>query len=549
MKRTIEPNHKLEPGLSLAIVFVVSLFSCAALFAQQGKEITYIMLKTGSTLVGWIESQTADSLFLNTKHGAYRLAKSDCESIETEGATRGTRIVSTPTETEKRNAPPHPQQVDSKPIQPTSTLVYRFSLKDKRVITGRVASETDDDIRILAESGATYQYPKSFIISQDLLGEFRSESAAIRPTSTSESAKEARKSMATDSLATLHLKDNTMLIGTILSWESDSARVKTAYGAVVVPRSSILRIEMNQSLPHAPSPSVKAVSVADWLNRRAIVHLKGGGIAYGTLTRTLPGDRFALLTVKFGTVVYDIADVESIASEGTEPTGTVSRAQAYSVRGSDYDYNPSRGYGVRRTSVLLFGGASIPMGDLAETSGQKAGYAQTGFDAGIQWYGGSENVQFTIAGVFASNSTDMSTVFSPSSSYSANVESGSWMTIWTLGGGRFAADVAPSFQIHGDVLFGALIGMSPEIKATLSAYNYYTGRTETVTATQESQTAVGFAYGVGFGFSISQFDVTIRYLGGSPEYEIEAKGSSGTTSSSKFQQPTGLLFLTAGVNL
>lgn len=190
----------------------------------------------------------------------------------------------------------------------------------------------------------------------------------------------------------------------------------------------------------------------------------------------------------------------------------------------------------------------MPVGSLGETSGNNAGFASSGFAVGFDGAFGSDVAALSAGLLFAINSSDVSSQFS--SIGGASGESGSWKNFWGTVGGRVFASLTPSIRLYGEGVIGTLIGVSPELKLTITVRDPTTFGTITVSATQEPSTAVAFAYGVGVGITISRFSLAFRFLTGEPEYEFKATASGAGTSATvtqKYKQPTSLIILTAGI--
>ena len=161
--------------LSIAFLALLSLSS----FSQDKRATTYITLNNGSSLVGWLMSQTTDSVQLKTRHGEYRIARSDIKSMETEGEVNKTPPLSPlKIENPKMDVPPTVPTVEvAKPnsISAMSETTQaaspgnqvRISLKGKRVIIGTIVSESDDEIRVQDNAGTSYLIPKSQIANQE----------------------------------------------------------------------------------------------------------------------------------------------------------------------------------------------------------------------------------------------------------------------------------------------------------------------------------------------------------------------------------------------
>jgi hypothetical protein len=288
--------------------------------------------------------------------------------------------------------------------------------------------------------------------------------------------------------------------------------------------------------PSPPDSANTIEAVQPVVTNQDLIVLKSGTLIKGKITKYEP----LMVRVADSTVItLNMNDVLSISREPIAPSSAHrSRRQDRYTSADDFP----TAIRSRQGQWRLFGGMSLPTGDLGSTSGAHAGSAQTGYALGLDGSFGTEVVRFTLGVMLSVNGTDLSSDFK---AIGATCESGSWTSLWCLMGCRVYGTLAPDTRIHGDVQLGTLYGLSPEIEASASSGGYR------ITVKQESAGAVAFAYGVGLGLSLSHFDIAVRYLSATPEYEFLASTSGSYysgTSKSKYKQPTSVFLLTAGVN-
>jgi hypothetical protein len=185
----------------------------------------------------------------------------------------------------------------------------------------------------------------------------------------------------------------------------------------------------------------------------------------------------------------------------------------------------------------LFGGAAFPQGDFGSTSGQKAGYASTGYSGMLE--GSmvlSDEIILVSSVLVAVNSLDASSIEDKISPI--RVSAGSYFTTWPMAGIGIETAVSPSVKIYGLAQVGLLISSFPDI--TLS----YQG--ESITQTTKTATAIGL--GIGAGFIINKINLGMRYYSAEPEYEQTAS-YSGVSNTAKVKLPASVLELLIGFNL
>jgi hypothetical protein len=259
-----------------------------------------------------------------------------------------------------------------------------------------------------------------------------------------------------------------------------------------------------------------------------ILYLKNGSIIKGTIVELVPDKNVRIQTADGSIFVYTMAEVEKITKEQKaqfEPTQPLQPQNEQAPQGSG-----ARG----GSGLVLFGGVSIPAGDLAATAGTKAGAAKTGFAVGAD---GSVALAPAVAWMssvnLSINSLDLSSTLQ---GFGVSADAGSWTLVWALTGLKVFGNVSPEVELFGFGQVGLLFGTIPEITLTAG----------TARATQNSASATAFGFGFGAGITISHVSLGVRYLSGEPEYEITASGTGGTASG-KYKQPTSCVQITGGI--
>ncbi|HEY4612490.1 MAG TPA: outer membrane beta-barrel protein [Bacteroidota bacterium] len=193
-------------------------------------------------------------------------------------------------------------------------------------------------------------------------------------------------------------------------------------------------------------------------------------------------------------------------------------------------------------SFGITGGLAIPTGDFASTSSTQSGAAVTGFGIGA-------NISISIIPslsfvgnfTYISNGINEDYIKDQTGGQSYTGDVGSWTTLWPMVGVKYSAGVGPIVGIFLTAQGGLLLGTSPEVDIT----------SQGVRGTFKSFSSSAFAYGFGGGVIIAdKFTIELRILGGQPEYDSEYtfSGSNFTsTTTSKYDQPTGIIQLNAGI--
>lgn len=349
------------------------------------------------------------------------------------------------------------------------------------------------------------------------------------------------------------LSDKRQIIGRIVFENDESLRVESDTSSYVLPKSFVRSIEPYTESPKpngakdkpatqqpsVPTASEGQSSVPGLLD---VIVLKGGSLIKGKIMKYEP---LTVQTAESSLITLNMTDVISITRETSRPPASAPKLSSEGSRGS---ISQERGFVSdsprRKPAVSIFAGLASPVGDFGESNVnvEKAGFASSGFAVGIEGNSGGETIQASYGGIVSFNGSDFGSVIagvgSVPSSVKVQVESGSWAGVWLLLGGRVVGNVSPLVQIRGEALLGTLFGISPEIKVTARASSG-----QTASATIDKAVGVGLAYGAGAGLSISQFDLSLKYLTGSPEYEFK----SGGEKLGKAKHPMSLLFFTAGI--
>ncbi len=189
---------------------------------------------------------------------------------------------------------------------------------------------------------------------------------------------------------------------------------------------------------------------------------------------------------------------------------------------------------MKRVSIALFVGPSLPTGDFASTTSQKSGYAKLGLALGADAvFRFAPQVGWMTTFSYSTNSLDAGTALSY---YGIGINADSWTAVRVLTGPRFGGPISPEINLNGFVQMGLLIGTIPEIRVSAGSGS----------AVQYSSTANAFSYGAGVDFGTNRFLVGLRYLGGEPQFNITASGTGGTASTS-YTQPMSVFEVIVGV--
>ncbi|MDR3628643.1 MAG: outer membrane beta-barrel protein [Ignavibacteriaceae bacterium] len=169
----------------------------------------------------------------------------------------------------------------------------------------------------------------------------------------------------------------------------------------------------------------------------------------------------------------------------------------------------------------IFAGGAFPEGDFGSTSGEKAGYAKTGFSAMVQGDKSlSESIYWTSSISLAINSLDESSMRSATGVSGMNITTTNYYTTWVMTGVGFETPVSPTVKIYGSAQLGLLVSKFPDV--TIS----YNG----ISVNQTADMATAFAYGFGAGFWLNNFNLGLRYYTGQPKYKETASYGNNSYS-------------------
>lgn len=189
----------------------------------------------------------------------------------------------------------------------------------------------------------------------------------------------------------------------------------------------------------------------------------------------------------------------------------------------------------------LYGGAAVPQGEFGSISGDKGGFANTGFCAMIE---GSrvlaENINWISSVSLAINGTDEASLENDVQDIypDITVTSGNYTTIWAMTGIGFETIASPEIRIYGLGQMGLLFSSFPDIT--------FSSGGESISQTTTSE--VAFAYGLGTGIIINKLNISIRYYASEPEYK-QSVSYMGETTSAKTKMPAAILQLMFGFSL
>lgn len=184
----------------------------------------------------------------------------------------------------------------------------------------------------------------------------------------------------------------------------------------------------------------------------------------------------------------------------------------------------------------LLGGIVLPQGDFGSTSGEKGGYASTGFGGMLEMSKNlNENINWVTSVSLDMNSIDDNTMTNQWGH--GTVTGGNYVTTWTMTGIGVESVASPTVKVYGVGQVGLLFSSFPDI--TMSSGG------QSITQTAKMGTA--FAFGFGAGLIINKLNVGLRYYTGEPEYEQTAT-YMGVTGTAKVKMPATVLQLMIGFN-
>jgi len=342
----------------------------------------------------------------------------------------------------------------------------------------------------------------------------------------------------------LVLHDGQKIIGKIISERDGIIEIETDSENLKIPASSVrTREHFDETTTVGAIREQTNENSKQNSKTQDVIVLKGGSKMRGKI---LMYDPLRVQLADSSLVTLNMADVISITRESIIPPVAPSRPPSARRLSPSEEFVNMENYREKGNSITLFGGMALPVGDFGESNvnAPDAGFAKSGFVAGIEWNSSGQTIQAVLGTVVSFNGSDFGAVIagvgSVSPTVTVNVESGSWTGIWPMFGVRVTGAISPTVRIHGEGLLGALIGLSPEI--TVAARST-TGQSASVTIDRATGAAV--AFGGGIGITISHFDLSVRYYAGSPEYEFKSNGQT----LGKGKQPSSLVFVTVGISL
>jgi RNase P/RNase MRP subunit p29 len=462
-------------SISDIIHLVIILFVLSNTLLAQNRT-QKIYLKDGSTIEGTIIAEDDSTLVVDTKYGRLDIWKSN--------------II----EKESKQIPP---------LLDTPRSVWEPP-KNNPVPQDQVIPKVDTNI-----AGETTHEKQS-----------RKEETLIDK----QEAKQHFSQLDVAQIIKIYLKDGSTIQGKIIAQDDSTLVLESRYGTLDIKKSSILKQEMI-SVESKP-PAVKSMKT---------INLIDGSVLKGRVT--YEDSDSLIIETSYGRMVIPQSQVKQ-SSKKWSPKSSGEEKPISDPPERPNIISESSPQELRH-NFELFGGASFPMGDYGSTTALYAGYATTGFCAGLQYMAElSRNVVCSFMGMVNYNSVDETEMNNIYSSYASgiNVNAGHWLHIWALGGLGFDAPIPPSTVCYGKFLVGGVFGNSPEMN-----FSY-----QSMSVNEQSASAIAIGYGFDFGFTVTRMDICFRYLTTEPEYSIT---NASTDLSQKFKQPTATILLTMGVIL
>jgi hypothetical protein len=272
------------------------------------------------------------------------------------------------------------------------------------------------------------------------------------------------------------------------------------------------------------------------------VHLKNGIVLKGIILEQKINDHITFKTPD-GTI-FDINYSEIVNIERLDGDDTPINTN-YQVSKNPKDTTSNIIYkGPKYFNIFI--GFAFPTGDFASTTSSNGGGALTGFNFGFQYLHTGSNISPTAYFSVANNNIDKTALNASFSSLGINfnnLETGSYTSIWGLGGIKFLSDLSPTSKGYFNFLLGFFYGDMPDIKGDiLSSGN-------TFHYTEESNYALAFAYGINFGFIFNRFNAGLSFLGADPEYEVTEtikNNNAQVTASTKQKIPSRIFSFNFG---
>jgi hypothetical protein len=140
-----------------------------------------------------------------------------------------------------------------------------------------------------------------------------------------------------------------------------------------------------------------------------IVRLKNGSVIKGTIIELIPDKTVKIETSDGSIFVYNLSEVEKIEKEQFPEKTNVGQNPRTRGRQS----GPSKEF-VKKNSITISAGVSLPVGDFSEQAGSTAGAAQTGFALGVDGSVGiAPELSWMATLNLSINSMDVSSATSP----------------------------------------------------------------------------------------------------------------------------------------
>ncbi len=173
-----------------------------------------------------------------------------------------------------------------------------------------------------------------------------------------------------------------------------------------------------------------------------------------------------------------------------------------------------------------------PVGDFSSTSGDEAGYAQTGFGFGLDYTKQvKNNYHWGVTMLLDANPYDDSDL--KKEIPSAKVSSTSWSTFWLMMKGGISHKLSDAVEGNGNIFLGLMRSATPEI----------TAETTTQKLILTSANGSSLAYGLGGNIIIkNHWNIGLAYMYGEPEFTME--NLDGSTD--KYKQHTSLVHILIG---
>ncbi|NTV45395.1 MAG: porin family protein [Chlorobiales bacterium] len=186
-------------------------------------------------------------------------------------------------------------------------------------------------------------------------------------------------------------------------------------------------------------------------------------------------------------------------------------------------------------SFGIYGGVSLPMGDFADDSGDKAGLAKLGFGGGLQ-------VTFPLGSQGLELIGDAAFLYNPLDEDKSGIKDAAYTNIPVMAGLRYVGTINPDFSIYAMGLAGINIASFSDIEIQNADGYGSPGK-----ITFDSATSFGFGFGAGVIFSES-FNIGAKYLIlGEPEYKgkLTVEGYTGSADFN-IKQSVSMIVITAG---